>query len=97
MMALLAVVACSDSGTEPGGNGGGGQTPPKQPQITLNASTIDFPTDGGSREVTFNSSEAWTAQVVNNRADDWCFIEPASGAAGNASIVITTTYNYTPD
>ena len=97
MMALLAVVACSDSGTEPGGNGGGGQTPPKQPQITLNASAVDFPTEGGSREVTFNSSEAWTAQVVNNRADDWCFIEPASGAAGNAGIVITTTDNDTPD
>lgn len=97
MMALLAVVACSDSGTESGGNGGGGQTPPKQPQITLNASAVDFSTEGGSREVTFNSSEAWTAQVVNNRADDWCFIEPASGAAGNASIVITTTENDTPD
>lgn len=97
MMALLAVVACSDSGTETGGNSGGGQTSPKQPQITLNASAVDFPTEGGSREVTFNSSEAWTAQVVNNRADDWCFIEPVSGAAGNASIVITTTENDTPD
>ena len=97
LLAILAFVACSDSGTESGGNGGGGQEIPKQPEITLSTTAADFSTDGGSNVITFTSSEAWTAEVVNTRADDWCSIEPTSGPAGSAKITVTTTANDTPD
>ena len=96
LFAILAIVACSGNDVENGGTGGG-QTPPKQPQITLNATAADFATEGGSNTITFTSTDAWTAQVVNNRADDWCWIEPTSGPAGNATITVTTTANDTPD
>ena len=97
LFAILALVACSDSGTESGGNGGGGQEIPKQPEITLSTTAADFSTDGGSNVITFTSSEAWIAEIVNTRADDWCSIEPTSGPAGSAKITITTKENDTPD
>ena len=97
LFAILAFVACSESDVDNGGNNGGGQTPPKQPEITLSTAAADFSTDGGSNVITFTSSEAWTAQVVNSRADEWCSIEPTSGPAGSAKITVTTTANDTPD
>lgn len=97
LFAILAFVACSESDVDNGGNNGGGQTPPKQPEITLGTTAADFSTDGGSNVITFTSSEAWTAQVVNTRADDWCSIDPTSGPAGSAKITVTTTENDTPD
>ena len=97
LFAILAFVACSESDVDNGGNNGGGQAPPKQPEITLNATAADFSTDGGSDEITFTSSAAWTAEVVNSRADAWCSINPTSGEAGNAKITVTTTANDTPD
>lgn len=93
LFAVLAFFACSDSGTD----NGGGQEKPKQPEITLNATNVDFTTEGGTDEITFTSSTAWTAEVVNSRADAWCSINPTSGEAGNAKITVTTTANDTPD
>ncbi|MBO5043930.1 MAG: DUF4932 domain-containing protein [Alistipes sp.] len=97
LFAILAFVACSESDVDNGGNSGGGQTPPKQPEITLSTTAADFSTDGGTNVITFTSSEAWTAEVVNSRADDWCSIDPTSGPAGSAKITVTTTANDTPD
>ncbi|MBQ5720196.1 MAG: DUF4932 domain-containing protein [Alistipes sp.] len=97
LFVVLAFVACSESDVDNGGTNSSGQTPSIQPEITLSNATIDFSTDGGSNVVTFTSSEAWTAQVVNSRADDWCSIEPSSGPAGSARITVTTTENDTPD
>lgn len=96
LLAIMAFVACSDSGTDNGG-GGGGQETPKQPEITLSTTAANFTTDGGSDVITFTSSEAWTAEVINSRADEWCSIDPKSGAAGSAKITVTTTANDTPD
>ena len=97
LFALMAIVACSESGTENGENNSGGHEKPKQPEITLNATVTDFSTDGGSNEITFTSSVAWTAEVVNTRADAWCSINPTSGPAGTANITVTTKENDTPD
>lgn len=66
-------------------------------EITLDAAAANFTTEGGSIIVTFTSSDAWTAEVINNRADEWCSISPASGSAGDAKITITTTVNDTTD
>ena len=93
LFAVLAFFACSDSGTD----NGGGQEKPKQPEFTLNATNVDFTTEGGTDEITFTSSTAWTAEVVNSRADAWCSINPTSGPAGAANITVTTKENDTPD
>ena len=93
----MAIVACSESSTENGGNENENQKPVEQPEITLDATSSDFTTDGGSNVITFNSNVAWTAEVVNTRADAWCTVNPTSGAAGDAKITVTTTANDTPD
>ncbi|MBE6186454.1 MAG: redoxin domain-containing protein [Rikenellaceae bacterium] len=96
LLAVATIVACSKSDDVGGGNNNNNETP-KQPEITLSTTAADFSTDGGTNVITFTSSEAWTAQVVNSRADDWCSIEPTSGPAGSAKITVTTTENDTPD
>ena len=97
LFVVLAFVACSESDVDNGGTNSSGQTPSKQPEITLSTTATDFSTDGGSNVITFTSSEAWTAEIVNSRADEWCSIDPTSGPAGSAKITVTTTANDTPD
>ena len=96
LLAVATIVACSKSDDVGGGNNNNNETP-KQPEITLDATASNFTTDGGQSEITFTSSEAWRAEIVNSRADDWCSIEPTSGPAGSAKITVTTTENDTPD
>lgn len=97
-MAALAFVGCTDEGPDDGGSTGGGSTQ-SQPQttITLTTTALNFTTDGGSQNVTFTSSGDWTAQVLNDRANDWCKLTPASGAAGNGQITVTAAANATTD
>ena len=94
LLTVATIVACSKSDDVGGGNN---NETPKQPEITLNATASNFATDGGSSEITFTSSAAWTAEVINSRADAWCTVNPTSGAAGDAKITVTTTANDTPD
>ncbi len=70
---------------------------PNNPQIEMNTPEVLFTTDGGNNTILFTTNEAWTAQVINSRADDWCNIHPTSGPAGDATIIVTTTHNDTPD
>ncbi|MBR4871731.1 MAG: BACON domain-containing protein, partial [Alistipes sp.] len=95
LLAITIIIACSE-GDDVGGGNNNNETP-KQPEITLDATTSNFATDGGSSEITFTSSTAWTAEVINSRADVWCNVNPTSGAAGDAKITVTTTANDTPD
>ena len=96
LFAIIAITACSKSDDVGGGNNNNNETP-KQPEITLNATVSNFSTDGGSSEITFTSSAAWTAEAINDRADGWCSVSPTSGSAGNGKITITTTANDTTD
>ena len=66
LLAVATIVACSKSDDVGGGNNNNNETP-KQPEITLSTAAADFSTDGGTNVITFTSSEAWTAQVVNSR------------------------------
>lgn len=66
-------------------------------QIEIDTPEVLFTTDGGSNIISFTTNEAWTAQIVNSRADDWCNIHPTSGSAGEARIFVTTAYNDTYD
>ena len=68
------------------------------PTITLeSATTLSFNEEGGESKITFTSSEAWTAKVINTSADNWISIHPTSGDAGDASITVTIEPNDTPD
>ena len=96
LMAALAFVGCTDEGPDDGGSTGGGSTQP-QTTITLTTTALNFATEGGSQNVTFTSSGEWTAQVLNDRANDWCKLTPASGAAGNGQITVTAAANATTD
>ena len=96
LFAIMAIVACTDSGSDDGG-GNSNNDQPKVPEITLDATMVNFATDGGSTIVTFTSSDEWTAEAINNRADAWCSVSPTSGSAGNSQVTITTTANDTTD
>ncbi len=99
-LATATLFACTKgddggNGGNGGGNNGGGSS---QPTITIDASSVpNFKTEGGSQAITFTASQAWTAEVINSRADNWCSISPTSGPAGNAKITVTTSANDTPD
>lgn len=95
LLSMTFVAACSDGGEdieEPAP-----KPTPSQPTITLDISSSDFTTDGGSNTISFTTSEPWTAEVLNSRADAWCSVSPTSGKAGDAEITVTTTPNDTPD
>ena len=97
LFALVAIVACTKSD-----DGGGPCTAPTTPEkpkaeISTSITTLGFASEGGSITFTLTTSEAWTAQLLNDRAADWCSIEPVSGAAGSTEITVTTTANETPD
>lgn len=70
---------------------------PDNPQMEINTPEILSATDGGSYTIMFSSTENWSAEILNSRADGWCSIHPTSGAAGNATITVTTQPNDTPD
>ena len=93
LMAALAFVGCTDEGPDDGGS----NQPQPQTTITLTTTALNFTTEGGSQNVTFTSSGEWTAQVLNDRANDWCKLTPASGAAGNGQITVTAAANATTD
>lgn len=88
------MVACTESET-----GGDEPTPqPQKPSITIDSNTLSsFTEDGGKGTISFTASEAWTAEVINTRADSWVSIHPTSGGAGEANITVTTEPNDTPD
>lgn len=95
LLSMAFVAACSDGGEdieEPAP-----KPTPSQPAITLDVSSADFTTDGGSNTISFTTSEPWTAEVLNSRADAWCSVSPTNGKAGDAEITVTTTPNDTPD
>lgn len=94
----MMLVACTEGGLD-GGKEPDGPTPtPQKPTITIETGTSsNFDEDGGNGTISFTASEAWTAEVINSRADSWVSIHPTSGAAGSAKITVTTEPNDTPD
>lgn len=95
LLSMTFVAACSDGGedvVEPDP-----KPTPSKPAITLDVSSSDFTTDGGSNTISFTTAAPWTAEVLNSRADAWCSVSPTDGPAGDAEITVTTTANDTPD
>ncbi len=88
------MVACTENET-----GGDEPTPqPQKPSITIDSNTLSsFTEDGGKGTISFTASEAWSAEIINTRADSWISIHPTSGGAGEANITVTTEPNDTPE
>ena len=87
LLALVAIAACSNGESEEQGG-----TQNKQ-ELVLDTSSADFTSDGGSCTISFTTNGAWTAQIINSHADEWCSVSPMSGDAGNSSITITAQPN----
>ena len=96
LLIIVALVACTkgDDGESPNPD----PTPSKpKTEIKIETTASDFSTEGGRQTISFTTTEAWTAEVINSRADGWCSISPTSGVAGSATITVTTEPNDTPD
>ena len=97
---LATIISCSKSDPENQTQTPGTPDTPKQESITLDNGTNSNPTvssSGSTTKISFNSSTAWTASIINANADSWCSISPASGGAGSAVITITVKENTSPD
>lgn len=99
LASIVMLTACGGSKEENGGGGqgGGGST---VPTITFGTEVNTNPvlgSGGGNIEVSFTSSDAWTAGVINTRADSWVTVSPTSGSKGKGKITITVAANDTPD
>ena len=97
-LVAMTMVACTEvEGDDPGKQPDQPPQPKPQTEIKIESSAPNFSEDGGEAQISFTASEAWTAKVINTRADGWCSISPTSGAAGSATITVTTEPNDTPD
>lgn len=96
--AIALMVACTEGNTEDGGDKPNPPQPqPEKSEISLDATSANFTTEGGEKKILFSTNEAWTAEIVNDRADGWLSISPTSGAAGNATLTVAAEPNDTPD
>lgn len=95
---MLSVVACKkptppSPGTDPNNGGGGGGGTTTQPTITLQDNTVPmFSGEGGQHDIIFTSTADWTVNIISSQ-DNWCTVEPKSGAAGNAKITVNVAPN----
>lgn len=58
--------------------------------LTADVNTLEYSQSGGAYLLKINSEVAWSANTVS----DWIEVTPASGSAGEASITIATTPNW---
>ena len=52
-----------------------------------------FEVEGGNISLSFTTTSAWTATLINNRAEGWCSVQPTNGPAGNNTITINVSPN----
>lgn len=98
LASITLFLACSGSKEDPNGGGGGGSS--TTPTITIGTGVNTSPvlgTEGGTVEIAFKASDAWTAGVINTRADSWVSVTPTNGGKGETKIYITAKTNDTPD
>ncbi|MBR5282975.1 MAG: leucine-rich repeat domain-containing protein [Alistipes sp.] len=94
--AVLFTTACTNS--DDSANSNTDPTPEKpKTEIKLETRSLDFTTEGGRDEISITSTESWTAEVINSRADSWLSVSPTSGNAGDATLTITAKNNDTTD
>ena len=94
MLSLVAFVGCTESETDnTNNNQGGGNTEPSKTELTVNVTDLSFDAEADVKSIDISSSDAWTAEFVNDRASEWCSLSPTSGQAGNSSILVNVTEN----
>ena len=90
----MALVGCTESETDNiNNNQGGGNTEPSKTELTVNVTDLSFDAEADVKSIDISSSDAWTAEFVNDRASEWCSLSPTSGQAGNSSILVNVTEN----
>ena len=93
LFAFLCLAACEDPITDNIVEDPKDEKPAAE--ISLDMTSVNFTSEGGTQAVTFTSTADWTAEMLNDRADEWCSISPVSGKAGPASINVTLKPNET--
>ena len=63
------------------------------PSLTVSESSCDFPSDGGTKELTVNANYAWTAEA----GESWISIETKSGTPEETSLRFKVSKNIQPD
>lgn len=71
--------------------------PEEKPKVEVTTTPPVIAKEGGTTNVTFTSSEAWTLEVTEGRAPSWCNVSPTSGNKGANTLTITTIANDTYD
>ena len=88
LLAMFLVAGCSKSEKE---------TPPAETQLEVSKASVDFTEEAGKEIVNITTNNEWTAAFVNDRASEWCTINPKSGVAGLTAMEISVKENTTPD
>ena len=52
-----------------------------------------FPAEGGDIKLTFTVNEAWTATIVTETTQNWCFLSANDGEAGDVELTVSVTRN----
>ena len=93
--AAILIVSCQGGTNIPGGNTdvtpGIVDTPTVKWDAGVNTSPV-VSEEGGTFSVSFTSSDAWQASVINGRAD-WLRLSPESGSKGKGTLSIQVSPN----
>ena len=101
IIALIAIAACNkpeEGKVTPTPGPTPTPTPTPTEQIVIPSSVDTKPvvsSEGGDTKISFTAAAAWTASVINTKADSWVDVNPKNGNAGSAEITIKTTANDT--
>lgn len=69
----------------------------KTASIELTSTALSVVQEGGTSEMTFTASAAWTVDVNETRSASWLKVSPMSGNAGIVTLSVVTTSNETYD
>ena len=92
-VAALLMVSCEGGSNIPGTNVTPGivDTPTVKWDAGVNTNPV-LDASGGSLSVSFTSSDAWNASIINGRAD-WLLLSPESGSKGKGTLTIQVNPN----
>lgn len=98
MALMMLMVACNKPQPIPGPTPT--PTPTPESSVVFETGTETKPVlavEGGKIYLKFNATGAWTASVINTKADEWITLDKTKGEAGTATITVTVLQNDTPD
>ena len=88
---VVGLSSCKKEIVGPDNNSGTPETPASE-YIVSNLS-MSIPAEGGDCSFSFKTTDAWTASVINGRADGWLTFSPTSGLSGNVTVTVTASKN----